>query len=119
VPAPPGVDRALERQLVEALTKGDVPEAEFSNLLRNASDADRKLLLERLAVEPPPTSDVVATAFYRSLPPTRDRIVSELRSQARAAAVNRLWGELASGEDTTAITPRSFPLGGAVRYTPA
>jgi hypothetical protein len=94
---------AWDSLLLEALTKGDVPIAEFENYLRQVDEGEMKALFARLSVTPQHANDKLAVAFYQTVPDKeRRRIVQYMADTNKAQADSRMWDELAPGEETKA-----------------
>jgi hypothetical protein len=91
--------------LLEALEQGNVPVAEFENYMRQLGEDETKSLHRRLSTLPPPAGDKVAIAFYQRVPQAdRKRIIDRLAGTVKAQSDARMWGELAPGEDTQAVS---------------
>jgi hypothetical protein len=98
--APPDPLGGYEALLLEALTKGDVPVAEFQNYMRQMEVGHLEELLRRLSATPPPASDKLASAFYQTVPTAdRKRITDYMKSRS----TDRMWNEMTPGEDSSAL----------------
>ena len=103
------VNPSLERQLLDYLLHGAAPVVQFENLLFLGLDPDDAIALHaRLTAEPPPHGDALARAF-RSKVGAADRaaILDRLGTFTRETAGDRMWRELAPGEQTQAVRSMS------------
>jgi hypothetical protein len=99
------VNPELERQLLDYLAHGVAPAVQFENLLFLGLDPDAAIELQaRLSADPPPRADRLATAFRARLSAAdRQSILARLATFNLASRGERMWSELAPGEESQAI----------------
>jgi hypothetical protein len=99
------VSPALERHLLDYLLHGVAPAVQFENLLfLGLGPHDAYELHARLSDHSPPRADRLATAFHGRLAASdRQGILARLAELNLSLSGERMWGELAPGEQTQAI----------------